>query len=55
MSQQTVLYDAPGPKARRTTLIVSIIAAIALLAALYFFVYRPLDSRGEFAMEKWAR
>ena len=53
MSGQTVLYDAPGPKARRTTLIVSIIAAIALIAALYFFVYRPLDSRGEFAMEKW--
>ncbi|HEV7709341.1 MAG TPA: amino acid ABC transporter permease [Asanoa sp.] len=53
MSQQTVLYDAPGPKARRTTLIVSIIAGIALIAALYFFVYRPLDSRGEFAMEKW--
>ena len=53
MSRDTVLYDAPGPRARRITLIVSVLAAIALLAALYFFVYRPLDNRGEFSMDKW--
>jgi glutamate transport system permease protein len=48
-----VLYDAPGPRTRRRTLIVSVLAALAVLAVAYFFVYRPLDSRGEFSMEKW--
>jgi glutamate transport system permease protein len=54
MSQHgTVLYDAPGPRARRTTTIVSIVVGILLLAVAYWFVYRPLERRGEFTMEKW--
>ncbi|MEV4622840.1 amino acid ABC transporter permease [Asanoa sp. NPDC049573] len=52
-NNQTVLYDAPGPRARRITLAVSIVAAVLIVAGLYFFVYRPLDSRGEFSMDKW--
>jgi glutamate transport system permease protein len=51
--QQTVLYDAPGPRARLVTLIGSVIAAIGVAAFVYFFVYQPLDSRGQFTMEKW--
>jgi glutamate transport system permease protein len=49
----TVLYDAPGPRTRRVTLVASVVAAIALLAAAYWFVYRPLADHGEFTMEKW--
>jgi glutamate transport system permease protein len=53
MSEQVTLYDAPGPRAKRITLISSIVVAALLLAAAYFLVYRPLDARGEFTMEKW--
>lgn len=49
----SVLYDAPGPRQRRITLIVSIVAVVAVLAGLYFFVYRPLDSKGQFSGELW--
>jgi len=53
VSQQTTLYDAPGPRAKRITLISSVIAVAVILAVAYFLVYGPLDERGEFAMEKW--
>lgn len=53
MSQQTVLYDAPGPRARRITVIVSVLAALAVIAVGYFFVYLPLNDKGEFTMAKW--
>jgi glutamate transport system permease protein len=54
MSQHgTVLYDAPGPRTRRITTIVSIAVGVLLLAGAYWFVYRPLERRGEFSMEKW--
>jgi glutamate transport system permease protein len=51
--QQTILYDAPGPRARRVTLVVSVLAVIALVALAYFLVYRPLDEQGQFSMELW--
>jgi glutamate transport system permease protein len=53
MSDQAVLYDAPGPRARRTTLISSIVVGALVLLGAYFLVYKPLDARGEFSMEKW--
>jgi glutamate transport system permease protein len=53
MSQQTTLYDAPGPRARRITLISSVIAVAVILAVAYYVVYGPLEERGEFTMEKW--
>ncbi|WP_326555722.1 amino acid ABC transporter permease [Micromonospora sp. NBC_01813] len=53
VSQQSVLYDAPGPRARRVTLIVSVLSAVAAAAAGYFFVYRPLAARDQFTMDKW--
>jgi len=52
-NQQPVLYDAPGPRARRLTLIGSIVAAVLLLVGAYFFVYKPLDDKGQFSMELW--
>lgn len=54
MSEQTVLYDAPGPRARRRTIIVSVLAALAVAAGVYYLVYRPLADQGQFSMEKWA-
>jgi glutamate transport system permease protein len=54
MSQHgTVLYDAPGPRTRRITVIASIVAGVAVVAGAYWFVYRPLADNGEFSMEKW--
>ncbi|MEV0608944.1 amino acid ABC transporter permease [Polymorphospora rubra] len=53
MSQQSVLYDAPGPRAKRTTLIVSVVVAVLVAVGAYFLVYRPLDEQGQFDMELW--
>ncbi|MPZ27580.1 MAG: ABC transporter permease subunit [Micromonosporaceae bacterium] len=54
MSQQgAVLYDVPGPRARRVTTIVSLLAGLALLVGAYFLVYRPLADAGELSMDKW--
>jgi len=50
--QQAVLYDAQGPRARRRTLIGTVVAVLLLLG-LAFVVYRRLDERGQFSMEKW--
>ncbi len=53
MSQeQSVLYDAQGPRARRRTLIGTVIAVLALLG-LAFVVVRRLADRGQFSMELW--
>jgi glutamate transport system permease protein len=49
----SVLYDVPGPRARRLTWIVSVLAGLVVLAGLYFLVYRPLDANGQFAAKKW--
>ncbi|GAB3145536.1 amino acid ABC transporter permease [Micromonospora sonneratiae] len=53
MSQTSVLYDAPGPRQRRVTLISSILAVVVLAVGGYFLVYRPLDTNGQFTMELW--
>jgi glutamate transport system permease protein len=49
----TVLYDAPGPRARITTWIVSVVVLVAIVAALYYLVYLPLDEKGQFAGTLW--
>jgi glutamate transport system permease protein len=53
MTERSVLYDAPGPRARRLTLIVSVLSALAVAAVAYFLVYRPLADQDQFSMEKW--
>ena len=52
MSQQSVLYDAQGPRARRRTRIGTVVALLAL-AALAFLVVQRLVERDQFTMEKW--
>lgn len=49
----TALYDRPGPRTRRNTLIVSVLAGLAIVVALYFFVYVPLEEHGQFTDRKW--
>ena len=53
MSEQATLYDAPGPRAKRITVISSIVATVLILVGAYFLIYRPLAGRGEFDMDKW--
>ena len=52
MSQQTVLYDAQGPRARRRTRIGTGVALL-LLAGLAYLVVRRLAARDQFSMAKW--
>ncbi|QCX28522.1 amino acid ABC transporter permease [Nocardioides jishulii] len=48
-----VLYDEPGPKARRRSLIGTVIVSAAILALL-LLVARRLDEQGQFAGDLWA-
>ncbi len=48
----TVLYDVPGPKARRRSLIGGTIGTAVVVAAAVAVVLR-LASRGQFEAEKW--
>jgi glutamate transport system permease protein len=48
----SVLYDEPGPRARRRSLIGTIIASVLFLALLVVVV-RRLNERGQFDMELW--
>lgn len=48
----SVLYDAAGPRARRRTLIWSIVGALFVLGLL-FLAYRQLDQRGQWEAERW--
>jgi glutamate transport system permease protein len=48
----SVLYDAPGPRARRREIVWSVVAGVALLALL-FLAYRQLDQREQWAADRW--
>jgi glutamate transport system permease protein len=48
----SVLYDAPGPRARRRSLIGTVIASVLFLA-LAVVVLRRLNERGQLSMELW--
>lgn len=52
MSEQAVLYDAPGPRAKRRVAI-GTAAAVVLILALLYVVFDRLADRGQFTMEKW--
>jgi glutamate transport system permease protein len=47
-----VLFDAPGPRARRRTLVWSVVAGLVLLALLVLVVLRLAD-RGIFDADRW--
>lgn len=50
---ETVLYDAPGPRARRRHLMASAVAGVGVLAVLAVVVAR-LNDQGQFAGELWS-
>ncbi len=52
MSAPTVLFDAPGPKARQRHLIMTIIGALALLG-FFWVVLAKLAERGQLDPGKW--
>lgn len=54
MSQTaTVLYDAPGPKAKKTYAAVAVVAIVVALAILAYVLY-ALGSNGQLEGEKWS-
>ncbi|MDQ1676165.1 MAG: glutamate transport system permease protein [Actinomycetota bacterium] len=52
-AEASVLYDAPGPRARRLTVVTSVVVGALLAYALYAWVYQPLADKGQFTHEKW--
>ncbi|KAA9159951.1 amino acid ABC transporter permease [Amycolatopsis acidicola] len=52
MSAPSVLYDAPGPKAKARNIIYSVLFVIALLALAYF-IYSGFDAKGQWASAMW--
>ncbi|WP_327086485.1 amino acid ABC transporter permease [Nonomuraea sp. NBC_01738] len=51
--EATVLYDAPGPKARARNMLYTFLASAALLAVIGFIVFK-LNDKGQFKGEIWA-
>lgn len=52
-SEATVLYDAPGPKAKRLYVIIGVITVVAVLGLLAFAILK-LAEAGQFAPRLWA-
>jgi glutamate transport system permease protein len=52
MSAASVLYDVPGPRARRRNAIASVLFVVVLLLVVWV-VYRKLDDKNELAAAKW--
>lgn len=49
----TVLYDVPGPKARRLHVIIGAVGILAILGGLAYAAWR-LNEGGQFEAEKWS-
>lgn len=52
MSTLNVLYDAPGPKAKRRNVIMAVVFAV-LLAWLIWYILGALNDKGQLDGEKW--
>ncbi|HAY42500.1 MAG TPA: amino acid ABC transporter permease, partial [Micrococcaceae bacterium] len=52
MSTQSVLFDAPGPKARRRILILNIIGVLIFIGLIAYLIY-GLYGAGQLTAEKW--
>ncbi|QKG26215.1 amino acid ABC transporter permease [Actinomadura verrucosospora] len=51
--EATVLFDAPGPRARARNRIMTIVSSVVLLAILAAFIWR-FDEKGQFASQYWS-
>jgi glutamate transport system permease protein len=52
MSADTVLYDVPGPRARRRAMVGTVVATVLILG-LIGLVLKRLTDQGQFSMELW--
>ncbi|HTF41994.1 MAG TPA: amino acid ABC transporter permease, partial [Propionibacteriaceae bacterium] len=52
-AETSVLFDAPGPKARTRYLIIAVVGSLGILVLLFLLV-RALAAKGQFTAEKWA-
>ena len=52
-AEASVLFDAPGPKARRRYAVIAVIGTLAILALLYLLV-RALVAKDQFTAAKWS-
>ncbi|MDV8008210.1 amino acid ABC transporter permease [Rhodococcus sp. IEGM 1318] len=51
-NRATVLYDAPGPRARNLYRFASLVVA-AVMVAIGYVIYRALDEKGQLTAAKW--
>jgi glutamate transport system permease protein len=48
-----VLYDAPGPRTRRFSLIASVASIVLIGLGAWWFIYRPLKDSGQLSWDRW--
>lgn len=48
----TVLFDAPGPRARRRNIVITLVT-LAITALIVWVVYSRLDAKGQLTAAKW--
>jgi glutamate transport system permease protein len=52
-AETSVLFDAPGPKARTRYRIIAVVGTLGILALLFLLV-RALAAKGQFTADKWS-
>jgi glutamate transport system permease protein len=52
-TEASVLFDAPGPKARRRYVVIAVFGTLVILALLYLLV-SALAAKGQFTAAKWS-
>ena len=50
-AEMSVLFDAPGPKARTRHLIIAVVGSLGILALLFLLV-RALAAKGQFTADE---
>ena len=48
----SVLFDVPGPRARRRNVLIGVVGTVAILGALFYVIYR-FNATGQFSAQKW--
>ena len=52
-AEASVLFDAPGPKARRRYVLIAVFGTLVILALLYLLM-SALAAKGQFTAAKWS-
>ena len=48
----SVLFDVPGPRARRRNVLIGVVGSAVILGVLFYVVYR-FNETGQFSAQKW--